>query len=355
MGVRNVTEGRTVGRVSTTPNRKDTAMTQRISRRAFKRAVAERNITDSAPRPVLPDALEAMLVAYEPGDVDLDIWVRVQPALGVTMRESEIRGEASFRKHLGVVAKYLVWRAINAMPLDVPDAFNQVDIDRYYIHGLTGSERTRNDYRSRLTNIARRVNPSPDAVLLATPLGHRSVRPGYSDSEMVDIRRIAKRQKSPSIRRQLCAAVGLCAGAGLSSTDLRHLESCHVIDHGIDGIEVQIPGPNARVVWVRHDFEEFVRIGIEGLKEHQLVIGTSTSRRNIVGKVVERASLGNLESLAASRLRSTWLTWLLINPVPLATIMYASGLKSARTLTELLDALDIDPADVSVIRTGGAS
>lgn len=330
-------------------------MAKKTSRRAFKRAVAERNLQAQRATPPLPESLAEMLDGYEPGGVDTSTWSIVRPVMVTTMRCAQIRGEASFRKHLGVVAKYLVWRVSEAMPLAFPDCFNQVDIDRYYLHGLDGSDRTRNDYRSRLTNIARRVNPSPDATLMVTPLGHRSVRPGYSAGEMIDIRRVVQRQSSLVLRRQLCAAVGLCAGAGLSSTDLRWLRRCHITDHGSDGIEITITGAHPRVVWVRIDFEDLVRIGIDGLSPDDLVIGTSVSRRNVVGNLVARAELGSVDHLDASRLRSTWLTWLLTQPVPLATIMAASGLQSARTLTELLDHLDSNDTDLTIVRTGSGS
>ena len=111
--------------------------------------------------------------------------------------------------------------------------------------------------------------------------------------------------------------------------------------------------PNLHVV--RIEFEDLVRIGIDGLSPDDLVIGTSVSRRNVVGNLVARAELGSVDHLDASRLRSTWLTWLLTRPVPLATIMAASGLQSARTLTELLDHLDSNDTDLTIVRTGSGS
>jgi hypothetical protein len=58
--------------------------------------------------------------------------------------------------------------------------------------------------------------------------------------------------------------------------------------------------------------------------------------------------------IEARRLRTTWLTWLVTNRVPLNVILSAAGLTSARSLTDLIAALPpSEPGDL--LRNGGAS
>jgi hypothetical protein len=314
-------------------------MAKRISRRAAQRRTAEINAAQNNPA-ALESALQERLDGYKPAGVGALTWEAVGPTHREVMQRAGITGSDSFIKHLGVVGKYLVYRHSNGESIGIRDAFTSLAIDHYYLHGLDGdSERTRNDYRSRLINVARSVNPGATAPIATPTFGHRNVRPGYAPQEMAAIRRTALRQSSTLRRRQLCAIVGLCAGAGLDSTDLRDLRRRNIIDHNGDGIEISVPGCRARTVWVRRSLEDLLRIGIDGLKPGELIIGQNEDRRNITTGILSRCDLYDAPDLDASRLRSTWLTWLLTRPVPIQVILDAAGLKTARSLTDLIGEL----------------
>jgi hypothetical protein len=314
----------------------------RPSRRAAQRLAAS-HVAERDSIPTLRSDLERMLTEYVLSGVDDGTWETIRPVHHEVMRRSQLTGADSFRKHLGVVAKYLAYRHEQSLGIGITAAFSAVEIDHYYLHGLTGSVTTCNDYRSRLLNLARRVNPDPNAPVKTPAFGHSVVRPGYSAAEEAAIRRVALRQRTPRIRRQLCAIVGLCGGAGLDATDLRHLRGRDIIDHGDSGIEVRIPQGRVRTTWVRHTHEDLVRIGIDGLPAHALVIGQRENRRNVANQIVVQAELTDVDHLDVCRLRSTWLSWLLTHPVPLQVILDAAGLKTARTLGELVDYLTADP------------
>jgi hypothetical protein len=71
-----------------------------------------------------------------------------------------------------------------------------------------------------------------------------------------------------------------------------------------------------------------------------MILGRVVDRRNIVGAIVEKADLfDDAPHIEASRLRSTWLTTLMTERIPINVILDAAGLKSARTLTELVATL----------------
>ena len=291
--------------------------------------------------PVLPAAFVAFLDTYAPR-AHPDTWNAVKDVHRLVMYRSGIRGAESFRRRCGALAGFLVWRYEQGSPVEIAEAMTFEAIDQYYLSGMSRlSKASRNDYRSWLRNLASAANPGLSAPKVA-PLGHREIKPGYDRADELAIIRIALRQRLKAARRSLCAVVGLCAGAGLDSIDLRHMRRRHIKDHGDAGIEVWVAGPRPRKVMVRREYEQLVRIGIEGLAAGSLVIGRDVDRRNLVGAIVENAEiLGDVPHIEASRLRATWLGWLMTRPVPIQVILAAAGLKSARTLVELIPHLPV--------------
>ena len=74
---------------------------------------------------------------------------------------------------------------------------------------------------------------------------------------------------------------------------------------------------------------------VAGLDDGQLLLGRKEDRRNTAARVTERAALHKVPHIEPARLRATWLADLMTDQVPLAVILQAAGLKSARTLSEL--------------------
>ncbi len=316
------------------------------SRREAQRFAAQ-VIAAQATIPELTPEMQKLLDDYSLGGPNRSDWTaEVRTVHHEVMRRAQLVGKASFIKHLGVVAKYLGFRSRSGLSLDSAEAFSAAAIDHYYLHVLEGSAATRNDYRSRLINIAVKINPGVGAPVKAPTLGHRAVRPGYTAVEEAAIRRTSMRQRNHATRRALCAIVGLCCGAGLDPTDLRDLRRTDIVDHGLNGIEVTVRIGKPRTVWVRRDYEQLVRVGLEGLGDAALVIGEQVDRRNITTHIINRAELNDAPELHAARLRSTWLVWLMTRPVPVQVILYASGLQTARSLTDLISQLPaVNPAD----------
>lgn len=163
--------------------------------------------------------------------------------------------------------------------------------------------------------------------------------------------RMATTQPRRIVQRQLQAAVGLGLGAGLDSEDLRDLIAAHVVDHGEQGIWIDVPGPRPRKVVVRACMEQLVRAGLEGVAVDELVLGKERHRRNVANKIYEHAVvLGHTPRPVQARLRATWLAAVLTAAVPLPAVMQAAGLKSARSLTDLLAYLNTGPTDLSALR-----
>ena len=336
---------------------KDTPVKQRkkkISRQEVQRLAAEHAALLAQPVS-LAEELRPLVEHYVPPFLTSEEWAAVRPMfVSVMSRCAHLKNKVTLERHRAPVAGLLAWALGQHLSFEEQSILTYRTIDAYWASGLVGmQDRTRNDYRSRLRNIAKRVNPSIDSPISAST-GYRSVRPGYSAAEEASITRIVKWQRRPELRRKACLVVGLSAGGGLDAKDMRDLFTESISDFGDSGILVQIGGKNPRTVVIRRAYEELVRIGLEGLQPGEQVFRyDGRDVENPVGRMLEDLETSKeVPSILVSRLRTTWLTWLTGQPVPVQVILQVAGLKSARTLTDLLTHLPPADGDIDFLRDG---
>lgn len=320
-------------------------MAKHVSRAEIRRQ-REGLLASRSERVPLPAELQRRVESFQPTSLDDVAWVEVRPLFLAVMACSSTRGAEAFAKRCSALAAFLAWGAGEGLELAIPSMMRVEVIDEYV---RTLSTSTAASRRSHLRSLAGDSNP---AGVPARPLRyeHNPVRPPYTDAEMAAIRRIALNQPTDSQRRSTCAVIGLGRGAGIDSQDFRHLRVAAVEDQGEQGIWVVVGAPRARLVPLRREWEDLVRAGIESRASNELVIGTSTTRRNIAAKVIEKATiLGSGPKIEPGRLRTTWLADLLTAEVPLSVVMAVSGLRSARTIVEVLGHLD-EGADLGSAR-----
>lgn len=334
------------------------AVRNRTTNKSEAKRLAAR-FCEQAAAPVAPQPpnLQRHLDEYVPLDLTPATWEAVKATFLEAMGRSGIKGEQSLKNHRSVVAGFLGWLYELHESIELSSAFQFEKIDRYHAAALAGMDaNTRNDYRSRLRNLAKNVNPGIEAPVGASA-GHQAVRPGYTLAEEGAIKRVTLRQRQAEVRRRSCIAVGLAAGGGLDAIDIRHQIASGIVDRGDDGILVHVGGPRPRTVVIRREYEELVRTGMAGLRKNELVLrnhGKNTT--NPVGLALDRMEInGDCPRIDVARLRSTWLTWLLNQQVPLRIVMQVAGLKSARTLGDLLPFLASDDSDIDYLRDGGLS
>jgi len=148
------------------------------------------------------------------------------------------------------------------------------------------------------------------------------------------------------------------SGAGVTVAGIRVPRSEAYQFGGIqtaaDGITIEVPEPNPRSVTVLREFEDLVRIGLGDLKPHALLLGRKEDRRNLAARAIgDAVVLGDVPHIEQSRLRATWLARLMAAPVPLAVLLSAAGLRSARTLVDLLPHLEVGTDTHCVLRDPG--
>lgn len=313
-----------------TIRRKSAAAARRLRQESLAQAAA-------GPDP-LSEAQELALEKFVPRAISEQEWVAVRPLMHEILRRSGIRGTTAFKQHMSDVTLYLAWAYRQGCALQIATVLDHKLIEEWArIEMSPLDDTTRNTRRSRLRSLASNLNPGPTAPPRGTPISRAAVRPPYTDQEAAAIVRIATTQPSPRMRRQLCALVGLGLGAGLDSTDLRHLRAGHVQDRGDAGVWVNVTGTRTRLVVVRRQHEDLVRAGIEGLAPGDLVLGKVAERKAITSGVIFNSTvLGDAPHIEQTRLRSTWITHMMCAQVPLAVLMTAAGVGSARTFTDLL-------------------
>jgi hypothetical protein len=306
---------------------------------AFARALAEAQAQPKTRE--LPAALVGVIDAHQPNNelarIQMD---RIRPFLHDAITASALQGAESVRKHCTHLVELAVYALGRGTDLSVRSVLTTAIIDEYVRVGMAEeSDHLRAERRRRLLALARTANPGPEVPQTLTPIPHSSVKPCYTPAELAIIKRACHVQPTEARRRDLASVVALGAGAGLDSVDLRDLFTEHLQDDAEDGILVHVQGPRPRIVPVRVAFEDLLRGAIAGRADGGL-IGTKQDRRNTAARAVERAALHNVPHIEPSRLRATWLADLMTDPIPIAVILQAAGLKSARTLSELQPHLD---------------
>lgn len=320
-------------------------------RRERARLLAER---ETSTNPLPEEFVTWLKTKYQPKPELQLVWPRVLPFVRTALEGSRIRGTDSLRKHVTHLAHFGAWADERALPLDPKSLLTRVNTDEYCRVGMHGStEKSCSDRRSKLRALADQVNPE-QAPAKTKSIPRPALKPPYTDKDMQAVRRVVYVQPTAELTRSLCVCVGLGAGAGIDSPDLKLLIREHVEDLAEQGIRVTVPGANGRTVWVLREYEDMVRRGLVGLAPSDLLIGREPGRHNVAGEVFGRAKLyGDLPNLEQSRLRTTWLATLMARPVPLAVLCRAAGLKSTRTLFDLLPHLPHE-ADKDALREGGA-
>lgn len=95
--------------------------------------------------------------------------------------------------------------------------------------------------------------------------------------------------------------------------------------------------------------------GIGGLSPGDAVIKLDRDKSNPAARVIADAQLfDDVPKVDMRRLRTTWITWLVTERIPLDIILSASGLTSARTLIDMIATLP-STNTTELLRDGGAS
>jgi hypothetical protein len=275
---------------------------------------------------LVADATRQLATAYEPVSVN---WVQTQ---------------------MGAIARFCRWavarpaRGSSTDPLRPAELLVEGLVEEYVAGPLSSSpDGTLTTVRSILRRALRRL--APDLAPRVIKLAPR--QPPYTPLECASWVRLARNQPTATFRRGMSAIIALGLGAGLAPGEQRAITPDSIFEgalpNGVIGLFVRVGGERARTVVVRAQYEELLREALElhrkaGRKSSDPLYGLSKTRRNVTGRVTSRAktALGTGVDLDPARLRSTWLVACMSVDIPLGALLRASGLRSARTLVDLV-------------------
>jgi hypothetical protein len=303
-----------------------------------------------AEAPELPMEIAEAIDAFIPNAFPLEDWLLVNDA---TRQLATLYGPASARwveQRMGSIVRFCRWvlhrpeRENSSDPLRIEEVLVPGLVDEYIAGPFAArSDGTRSTTRSTLRGVVRRAAPTHASPRLSA----HSVQPPYSPYECASFVRLARNQPTLTTRRGVSAVVSLGLGAGLSAHEQRTVTPTHIMEleiaPGVFGLFVRVEGANPRTVIVRSQYEQLLR---EALRFHfeqkrsatDLLYGESSSRKNVTANVRKHAktAAGSGIDIDPARLRSTWLVACMSANVPLGALLQASGLRSARTLVDLL-------------------
>lgn len=292
--------------------------------------------------PELPEVLEEILREWRPRNMPAYRWQAVRPLTEHIMRRSHIRGAESFKKHIRLVAALVDWTTSAGYPPSLEAILTGDTIDDYL--RSCGHERSRaslSTIRSDLRRIASKANPERGGPAPAMAIPYVDVKPPYDERDVSMILRRIETVTVPRKKAQIQCAVALGLGAGLNTNDLHDLRRNHIDDRGPDGMVIDVPGPRARTVWLRHDCEELLRSGIADLNPNERILGRRTHKDTVRDLYDLIQPIGSGSRVLQGRLRNTWIARLMCEPVPLQALLQASGLQGTRTLSDIARYIDL--------------
>ncbi|MBD7917483.1 hypothetical protein H9657_04210 [Cellulomonas sp. Sa3CUA2] len=341
---------------------------ERAERAAARRIQAGPRLAPDPDPTSLDPAVRDAVEQYRPADLSDAEWARLRPLTLRLVVGSRPPSVVSARNVASIVVPFLVWasalpgRPDPASPPDALDLLSQPLVELYA--GPGGSWMRRQDVPQETVSTARtvlrRAVRSLDADRQETRFTYVPIDAPYTPAECDELAWLATNQPTVTKERNACFLIGLGLGAGLSATDLRLLRRQHIQEHhGPDGtvyLLVTVPGARARSVPVRRQYEALVIRALE-LSEDEgpdaLVLGKKATRRNVT-YVASHGMVTAGEDAAVQiqphRLRTTWLFAWMNAAIPLGNLLRMAGLRSARSLADLLPLCPpADPAVVDVL------
>ena len=323
---------------------------------AEKGPVARATHELSEPLPAIAESI-ADFRPYRFSDGD---WGLVEAVTRTLLRAYDPPSATWVQTQAGVIARFCRWVATR------PERLNRGEVLRVeetlvpglvelYLAGPLAEfpDSSRATARSLVRRATRNLSPLPSGRVAYQP-----VQPPYSPAQCAAFLRLARLQPTVATRRGLSSLVALGLGAGLSPQEQREVSDERIHDVELDGdrvLIVDVLGPRARRVVVRAPYDDLLREAValhreQGRRANQPLYGTKVDRRNATGTITgsARTAFGVGVEIDAARLRSTWLVALMSADVPLGVLLKVSGLRSARTLVDLLPYCP-EPSEESVL------
>ena len=316
--------------------------------RAGKAAVAAASAEPT--RPALPADVEAAIEAYRPRRASDHVWGLTEDVTRDLLRAyAPAKAGRTMSDKAWAIAAFTAWVATRpgrdqaGAPLSVDEVKAPGLLDAF-INDTKGA--TPDGTRATQRTVVGRALRNLSGERRAESIAHQAAKPPYTAAQCEQLLLIARHQPTIGRRRALMAVLALGLGAGLDAGDQRAITPADIDTVNCDGTDITlitVRGTKARTAVMAAKYVPVLNEALalhreEGRGETTPLHGMKLNRHTVITPVRDRTvtATGEGIELNGSRLRNTWLVDAMSSDVPLSVLMTAAGLKSARTLADLL-------------------
>lgn len=342
----------TITTTTKAPSQRQQLARARAERAAYRSLTSGPRVAAHTDLDTLAPHILATIRGYRPQQVTAPTWDALRPLTIQMVAGFNPPSAVSARNAATIVVAFLCWiwerpgraqsgppTALELLSPDLVDSYVRRPVDRL---GRPVSGPSISTARATL----RRCIRSLDADHVPVTMPHEAIDPPYTPEECEALAELALAQPTPGRERKACFLVGLALGAGLSSQDLRHVRRRDI--RGVDDADLGTyltvtvtAGHAPRTVPIRRQYEQLVRRALELTEPgaDTLVLGRKETRRNVTVSAcrnIVTARSGEGVDIEPRRLRTTWLFACMNAAVPLSVLLEMAGLRTARSLADLL-------------------
>jgi hypothetical protein len=299
----------------------------------------------------LTDAQRKAITSYRPLDFTDAEWDQVADLvrLGVAVAAPpSTPAIARLRSVLALHARlHLAWGTSRT----VTGWYGRDAVERTLTHPPeAATARTLASYAGRLRRVSAELAPPPATAPAARSWRSYDPLGPYSTTELAGFLDQAEALTSRLRRQRVVMLIWTVLGTGITMAEARLLTASHFRLTDV-ALLLDVPGPAARTVPVRHECEGPLLELLHGREPDASVFDGMEPGSGQVGVIAEHARLHvNETSLRPQRLRTTWIALVTASGAPLPALMRAAAIKGERTFTHVAAALDLDLDAVGAVQ-----
>lgn len=296
----------------------------------------------AAPRPMieLPDDY----FAYRPrgGVCPPEVWGVISPVVLEIAARAEFPNSAVGKRQLTQTSRFVAWCYQRYNTVDLEQMFDPKRVDYYADHACT--PKSAGTTRSALRRIGRIITVNAPWEPRANQYPGTDIAEPYSREEVPLLRKIVNEQVNSLRRRNGRVMLACGLGAGLDGRWVSKVVPDDVLVDG-DGVLIRVGYPAPRIVPVLYEWEEEVARLKETAQDEYLIGGRTRTRTRASDRARAMQIPPGCPELSLGRLRSTWLLHHLTVATPLPELHQAAGILTFKTVSRLVERVDLRPAD----------
>lgn len=275
-------------------------------------------------------------------------WVRVRDEVRATVRSAEPLDRYTAGELMGALAKLALFADGEGHLADRRAWLSRELIERFVLVGISASDRTKANYRSKLLLLREAVIGSDCRTGKPVKLSASTLSKPYTQAEISALWSWAVGQPTEGLRAGCKILLSLGLGCGLDSPEVIPLLAHDIRRpngrrrHGVEdrAVVVAVRGRRERLVVCRRSWERVLEeeaARFDGQAAYLFRPGVQARAKNTVTNFLARAHTApRTPSLKMARLRATWLVELIETNVPLRIIVAAAGLDTLHGLSRIL-------------------